>query len=71
VKLAGVRPESPAEKAGLRAGDVIVTFAGVTIRNLEDLVFALRSKRAGDQVEVTYRRDGQTLRNQATLEMRH
>src|SRR5690606_20485076 len=47
VRLTGVRPESPAEKAGLRAGDVIVAFAGVTIRNLEDLVFALRSKRAG------------------------
>jgi aminopeptidase YwaD len=70
VKLAGVRPESPAEKAGLQAGDIIVTFAGVTIRTLEDLVFALRSKRAGDRVEVTYLRDGQTLRNQATLDAR-
>ena len=71
VKLAGVRPESPAEKAGLQAGDVIVTFAGVTIRTLEDLVFALRSKRAGGRVEVTYHRDGQTLQSQATLEARH
>jgi hypothetical protein len=70
VKLAGVRPESPAEKAGLQAGDIIVTFAGMAIRNLEDLVFALRSKRVGDRVEVTYLRDGQTLQGQARLEAR-
>jgi hypothetical protein len=70
VKLAGVRPESPAERAGLQAGDIIVAFAGVTIRNLEDLVFALRSKRAGDRVEITYLRDGQSFQAQATLEER-
>ncbi len=70
VKLTGVRPESPAEKAGLRAGDIIIAFAGVTIRNLEDLVFALRSKRAGDRVEIVYQRDGQTFRSQAALEAR-
>jgi aminopeptidase YwaD len=71
VKLAGVRPESPAEKAGLKAGDSIVRFAGVTIRTLEDLVFALRSKRAGDQVEVIYLRDGQTYQAQAMLGSQH
>jgi peptidase M28-like protein/PDZ domain-containing protein/PA domain-containing protein len=71
VKLAGVRPDSPAEKAGLKAGDSIVRFAGVTIRTLEDLVFALRSKRAGDRIEVIYLRDGQTHQAQATLGSRH
>jgi hypothetical protein len=71
VKLVGVRPESPAEKAGLKAGDSIIHFAGVTIRTLEDLVFALRSKRAGDQVEVIYLRDGQTHQAQAMLGSRH
>ena len=70
VKLAGVRPESPAEKAGLTAGDIIVTFAGVSIRNLEDLVFALRAKRAGDRVEVIYVREGQEFTSQATLQQR-
>ena len=54
VRLGGVRPGSPADRAGLKSGDVIVRFAGVTIRTLDDLVFALRSRRAGDAVEVGY-----------------
>jgi aminopeptidase YwaD len=70
VRLAGVRPDSPAEKAGLQAGDTIVAFAGVTVRSLDDLVFALRSKRAGERVEVIYQRDGQTQQAEATLEVR-
>lgn len=70
VRLSGVSPGSPAEKAGLKAGDIIVKFAGVTIRNLEDLVFALRSERPGDQVEVLYLREGKELSVQAMLEQR-
>jgi aminopeptidase YwaD len=70
VRLGGVRPGSPADRAGLKSGDVIVRFAGVTIRTLDDLVFALRSRRAGDAVEVGYVRDGAERAAQATLEER-
>jgi membrane-associated protease RseP (regulator of RpoE activity) len=70
VRLSGVRPGSPAEKLGLRAGDVIVGIGGMSIRNLHDLVYALRSKRPGDQVEVIYVRNGKELKAEATLEER-
>jgi S1-C subfamily serine protease len=70
VRLGGVRPGSPADRAGLQAGDIIVRFAGVSVRTLDDLVFALRSRRAGDAVEVTYVRDGAERTAQATLEER-
>jgi aminopeptidase YwaD len=70
VRLGGVRPGSPAERAGLQAGDIIVRFAGVTVRTLDDLVFALRSRRPGDAIEVTYVRDGTERAAQATLEER-
>jgi peptidase M28-like protein/PDZ domain-containing protein/PA domain-containing protein len=70
VRLGGVRPGSPADRAGLQSGDVIVRFAGVTIRTLDDLVFALRSRRAGDAIEVGYVRDGTERAAQATLEER-
>jgi hypothetical protein len=70
VMLGGVRPGSPAERAGLRAGDTIIRFAGVRITNLEDLAYALRAKRAGDTVQVIYRRDGEERAIRATLERR-
>jgi S1-C subfamily serine protease len=70
VRISGVRPGSPAEKAGLKGGDVIVRFAGVNVRTLEDLTFALRGRRAGDQVQVVVRRDGGEQPLQAVLEER-
>ncbi len=70
VRVGGVRPGSPAERAGLRGGDVIVRFGGMAIRNLDDLTFALRRHRPGDTVEVTYERAGSAHTVQATLEQR-
>jgi peptidase M28-like protein/PDZ domain-containing protein/PA domain-containing protein len=70
VKVSSVRAGSPAEKAGLQAGDVLVEFGGVTIKTLEDMTFALRSRRAGDEVDVVVMRGGQEHRVRATLEER-
>ncbi len=58
VRVTGVRAGSPAEKAGVRTGDVIVGFAGIDVKTLEDLIFALRGRRAGDEVQVVVLRDG-------------
>ena len=64
VKLAGVRGNSPADKAGLKAGDVIVEFAGQKIVNIYDYTYALDSAKIGQPVEVVVQRDGhpQSLR---------
>lgn len=70
VRLSGVRPDSPAEKAGLQEGDIIVKMAGVQVTNLHDLVFVLRSKRAGDTVEVVFLRNGQEMQSITTLDRR-
>ncbi len=70
VKLGGVRADSPAEKAGLQAGDLIVRFDGKVVRNLEDFVFVLRGKRAGDRVEVVYRRGTDMRTTSAVLDVR-
>src|SRR2546425_6765169 len=70
VRITGVRSGSPADKAGVRAGDIIVRFAGVEVKTLDDLTFALRSRRPGDRVEVVVVRDGQEEQVQAVLEER-
>jgi hypothetical protein len=70
VKLGGVRGGSPAEKAGLQSGDLILRFDGKKVRNLEDFVFILRGKRAGDRVEVVYRRGAEVRTTSAVLEAR-
>ena len=63
VKLAGVRGDSPADRAGLKAGDVIVEFAGQKITNIYDYTYALDSAKIGQPVKVVIQRDGhpQTL----------
>ncbi len=70
VRISGVRPGSPADQAGVRAGDVIVKFAGVMVKTLDDLTFALRGRRPGDRVDVVILRDGQERQVQAILEER-
>ncbi|HUE02664.1 MAG TPA: M20/M25/M40 family metallo-hydrolase [Bryobacteraceae bacterium] len=52
VKFADIREGSPAAKAGLKAGDVLVEFDGKPIGNLYDFTYALRAKRPGDEVVV-------------------
>ena len=70
VRVNGVRAGSPAERAGLRAGDILVRFGGVQVGTLDDLTFALRSHRAGDEVEVRYVRSGEERHGRATLQER-
>lgn len=67
VRLGGVRPGSPADKAGVKSGDIIIRFAGVDVKTLDDLTFALRSRRAGDKVEVILLREGTEISTEATL----
>jgi len=58
VRITGVRAGSPAEQAGLVAGDVITAIGDKHIGNLYDMTDALRSHLPGDTVVVVSRRDG-------------
>jgi hypothetical protein len=62
VKFAEVRTDSPAAKAGLRGGDVMISFAGQPIKTLYDFTFALREKKPGDRVDVVVLRDGKEMK---------
>src|SRR5205807_8289061 len=60
VQLTGVREGSPAEKAGIRGGDIIVRFGSKSVKNIYDYTYALRDARPGIPVNMTVRRGSET-----------
>lgn len=56
MKLSGVREGSPAAKAGLLAGDIIIKFGKIEIKNLSDFSYALGEYKPGDEVDVVVKR---------------
>jgi serine protease DegQ len=54
--LAKVEPNSPAAKAGLKQGDVILSLDGKPVRNSSDLRNRVGLVRVGEKIDVTYRR---------------
>jgi len=70
VRFSDVTPGSPAAKAGLKAGDTLIEFSSLPIKNLYDFTDALRRSKVGDVVAVTVLRDGKPLKVEVTLEQR-
>ncbi len=60
-QLAGVFDGSPAQKAGLLKGDVLVRLGGQPVTDLASFTTALRAHAPGDLVEVTVLRRGRSL----------
>jgi predicted metalloprotease with PDZ domain len=67
VRLTGVRSGSPADRAGLTAGDVIVKIGEFEIGDLYDMTDALRSHRPGDTVWLVARREDGEVRVRVTF----
>ena len=65
--LMGAAKDSPADRAGIKAGDVIVKFGDSKIAGLEDIDGALRKYKAGDKVPVIILRDGKEQAVTVTL----
>jgi hypothetical protein len=61
VLLANVRPDSPAEKAGMRRGDILVELDGREIRDVNDFVYVLRRARPGERATAAVLRDGERV----------
>jgi putative serine protease PepD len=57
VQIASVVPDSPADRGGLRPGDVLVEIDGRMIGHLPDLMLILRSRSPGDRIDATVVRD--------------
>lgn len=70
VVIEGVEPGSPAEKAGLKGGDVISAINGQPVKTGNDLVNPIASAAIGSKVKITYYRDKQQKDTTATVEDR-
>ncbi len=71
MKISGVRAGSPAANAGLIAGDVIIKFGKVDVKNIYDYTYAIGEYKAGDVVDVIIRRNNELLTLKVTLEKRN
>ena len=70
VKLSGVRGGSPAEKGGLKGGDVIVEFGAQKIANIYDYTYALDAVKIGQPVKMIVEREGKRIELNVTPEAR-
>jgi S1-C subfamily serine protease len=68
VLVAGVESGTPAESAGIAAGDQIIAVAGTTVSSQSELTSALSAKHPGDTVTVTWV-DQSNSQHQATIRL--
>ena len=67
VLVQEVQPGGPADKAGLKAGDIIVTVDGRSIKDGDDLVNEIASRRPGSTIRMGYIRDGKPQDTTVTI----
>jgi len=67
VLIQEIEPGSPAEKAGLNHGDVIITLDGVKIKNFQDFLFKIAEHAPGDTVTLEILRNGTKQEMKLTL----
>jgi S1-C subfamily serine protease len=67
LRLTGVNPNSPAEKAGLQAGDIVVQMGEVEVKSIEGLADALVRYKPGEKVKTTVEREGKRIDVEVTL----
>ncbi len=70
VKISGTSPASPADKAGLKEGDIITQLGQTKITSLYDLSDAINAAHPGDKLKLTYKRDNKEITVEVTLSAR-
>jgi serine protease Do len=67
AEVTAVTPDSPAERAGLKVGDVVLEFNGQRVEDQGELVHMVRETTAGKQVKLSVWRNGAPLALTATI----
>ncbi len=66
VKLSGVAKNGPAEKAGVRGGDIVIELAGKKVENIYDYTYAIEALKIGESTTITVKRGGKTHQYKVT-----
>jgi len=67
ARVVQVVPDSPAAGAGIESGDVITKVDGTDIQTAADVVDAIGAHGSGDEITITYERDGESTTVDVTL----
>ena len=67
IEGVGITPGGPADKAGLKEGDLIIEFNGADVENSDELIVMIRSKSVGDKVTIKYQRNNIVRQTTVTL----
>jgi len=67
IEGVGITPGGPADKAGLKEGDLIIEFNGAEVENSDELIVMIRSKSVGDKVTIKYQRNNILRQTTVTL----
>ena len=59
--IAAVTPDSPADEAGLRQGDIVIAVDGEEVASMADLAGRIGTRQPGDRVELEVVRAGETI----------
>ncbi|WP_254513691.1 M20/M25/M40 family metallo-hydrolase [Anatilimnocola floriformis] len=70
LAITGVSPGSPAEKAGMKGGDIIIKLGESKISGIEDLQSSLFKYKIGETIKVIVKRDGKEVTLEVTLAKR-
>ncbi len=67
ARITSVQPGLPAEKAGIRPGDIILKFDGKAVPDFSSLVELVRARKPGDKVLIELRREDELIQVKVTL----
>ncbi len=70
LRVTGVASGSPAEKAGMKAGDIVVQLAGKEVTDINTYAGALYAQKPGDTITIVVLRDGKRVSLTAVLTKR-
>ncbi len=67
ILVEDVIPGMPADRAGVREGDVITEFAGQEVENIDAFRFLVAEREVGEKVEIRLHRDGNSITKKVRL----